>query len=262
LVGIFGAHAYGTYERNEVWDNDVSLWKDVTKRSPKNGRGLMNYGLTEMRAGKMESAINYFKRALDTGYGRHPYLFINLGIAKNSLGLRTKNQALLKEAETYLKQAVQMGPGYPDCHYHYANWLQNNSRIDESIKHLNRALELSPGHNQAKTLLASLTISSEELLKQAEENAIRLNTPEAYLELSLKYYNHGHYDFCIKACNRALNLRPEYAEAYNNICSAYNKLKLFEKAIEACEKSVEINPDYALAKGNLNWAKQQLAKGQ
>lgn len=262
LVGIFGAHAYGTYQRNEVWDNDVSLWKDVTIKSPNNGRGLMNFGLTEMRAGKMESAIQYFEKALNTNYGKHPYLFINLGIAKNSLGLRTKDQKLILEAENYLKQAVQMGPGYPDCHYHYANWLHNNQRHEEAIKHLTRAVELSPGHDRAQALLSSLTRSSEEILKNAEEQAVRLNTPEGYLELSLKYYNHGRYDHCIKACNRALALRPGYAEAYNNICSAYNKLKLFEKAIEACEKAIDHKPDYQLAKGNLNWAKQQLTNGQ
>ena len=262
LVGIFGVHAYGTYERNEVWDNDVSLWKDVTIKSPKNGRGLMNYGLTEMRAGKMESAITYFEKALNTGYGRHPYLYINLGIAKNSLGIITKDQTLINEAETYLKQAVQMGAGYPDCHYHYANWLRNNKRQDEAIKHLNRALELSPGHRQAAALLTALSVSAEDQLKKAEKDAVTLNSPESYLELSLKYYNHGDYERCIKACDNALKLRPNYAEAYNNICSAYNKLKMFEKAVVACEKSLSIKSEYALAQGNLNWAKQQLKKNQ
>ena len=262
LIGVFGAHAYGTYERNEVWDNDVSLWKDVTIKSPKNGRGLMNYGLTEMRAGKMESAIAYFEKALNTSYGRHPYLYINLGIAKNSLGIITKDQALIKEAETHLKRAVQMGAGYPDCHYHYANWLSHNKRQDEAIKYLNRALELSPGHQQAAALLATLSVSAEDQLQKAEQEAIRLNTPEAYLELSLKYYNHGDYERCIKACDAALKLRPNYAEAYNNICSAYNKLQMFEKAVVACKKSLSIKSDYALAQGNLDWAKQQLNKNQ
>ena len=262
LVVLFGAHAYGTYQRNEVWDNDESLWYDVTIKSPNNGRGLMNYGLTKMRKGDMESAIIYFEKALNTNYGRHPYLYINLGIAKNSLALRTNDYQLRREAEQCLKQAVQMGPGYPDCHFHYSRWLAENGKIDQAVKHLNKALELSPAHQQASTLLTSLTQTAEKVLKAAEQKAIQLNTPEAYLDLSLKYYNQGQYQNCIKACQKALNLRPEYPEAYNNICSAYNKLRLYEDAKKACEQALELRPNYELAKGNLNWAIRQLKNGQ
>jgi tetratricopeptide (TPR) repeat protein len=49
----------------------------------------------------------------------------------------------------------------------------------------------------------------------------------------------------------ALKLKPNYAEAYNNIGSAYNILKNYDKAIEACKKALEIVPDYELAKNNL-----------
>ncbi|MCB0754823.1 MAG: tetratricopeptide repeat protein [Flavobacteriales bacterium] len=262
IVVVFSAHVYGTYQRNEVWHSDESLWYDVTIKSPKNGRGLMNYGLTEMRKGNMESAIKYFEKALNTSYGRHPYLYINLGIANNSLANRTNDPELKKKAETYLKQAIQMGPGYPDCHYHYAKWLIAEQRTDEAIKHLNRALELSPAHRDATILLSSLTKTAEQILAQAESNAVKQNTPEAFLDLSLKYYNHGQYENCIKACQKALRLRPEYAEAYNNICSAYNKLNLFEEAAKACESALQIKPEYELAKGNLNWARSQMQKGQ
>lgn len=262
LCCFLGAHAYGTFQRNEVWDNDASLWKDVTIKSPNNGRGLMNYGLTEMRMGRVESAISYFERALKTSYGGHPYLYVNLGIAKNSLGIRTKNKTMVAEGEKYLKQAVQMGPGYPDCHYHYANWLQSNGRQDDAIKHLNQALELSPGHQQARGLLDALTITLAQELKLLEQETVRQNTPEAYLNLSLNYYNAEQYENCIKASYQSLELKPNYAEAYNNICSAYNKLGLYEEALKACNQALILNPDYALAKGNLNWSIQQLKNGQ
>ncbi|MBL4586169.1 MAG: tetratricopeptide repeat protein, partial [Flavobacteriales bacterium] len=262
IVAFLGTHAYGTYQRNEVWNDDVSLWKDVTLKSPKNGRGLMNFGLTEMRKGNMEVAISYFERALKTGYGRHPYLHINLGVAKSALAKRTNDPKLKQEAQNYLKKAVKMGPGYPDCHYHYGNWLFQNGKPTEAVRYLNKALELSPGHQQAQRLLNAIGQTAEQALRKAIDRAEKEKSPEAYLELSLKYYNSGQYENCISACNTALVLKPDYAEAYNNICSAYNKLKQFEKAIEACERSLAINKDYALAKGNLNWAKGQLEKSQ
>jgi lipoprotein NlpI len=55
-----------------------------------------------------------------------------------------------------------------------------------------------------------------------------------------------------------LKIRPDYAEAYNNICSAYIKLEEYEKAIEACNHALKIKPDYELAKNNLLIAQQKL----
>ena len=48
LVLILIGNAYGTYQRNTVWKTDEALWKDCVEKSPKNGRGLMNYGLALM----------------------------------------------------------------------------------------------------------------------------------------------------------------------------------------------------------------------
>jgi protein O-mannosyl-transferase len=60
---LLSAFAYGTHQRNIVWHTEETLWKDVTEKSPRNGRGLMNYGLTQMAKGKTIEALDYFERA-------------------------------------------------------------------------------------------------------------------------------------------------------------------------------------------------------
>ncbi len=57
------AYALGTWKRNQVWRNEESLFYDVTIKSPENGRGLMNYGLTQMEKGDTKKALDYFARA-------------------------------------------------------------------------------------------------------------------------------------------------------------------------------------------------------
>src|SRR5690606_19319473 len=81
LVLFLSANAYGVYQRNKVWKDDLSLWKDVTLKSPKNGRGLMNYGLALMARADYAGAERYFEKALvlNPNYGT---LHINLGILK------------------------------------------------------------------------------------------------------------------------------------------------------------------------------------
>ena len=44
------------------------------------------------------------------------------------------------------------------------------------------------------------------------------------LDLSLSYYQTERYRECIKAAQKALDLHPDYAEAYNNIAAGYMKL--------------------------------------
>jgi hypothetical protein len=60
---ILVAYAVGSYQRNRVWRNEESLFYDVTIKSPTNGRGLMNYGLTQMEKGDTQRALDYFARA-------------------------------------------------------------------------------------------------------------------------------------------------------------------------------------------------------
>jgi len=255
-VVILGLNAAGTYQRNEVWDSEASLWLDVTKKSPKNGRGLMNYGLTEMRKGNMQEAISYFKKAQETDYGNHPYLFINLGIATNALSDQTGDQQLKSTAENYFKTAVQLGPGYPLTHYRYGWWLHKNNRSAEAFPYVKKAIELSPALEPARQLLQQITNVMSKEIEFARENATVVNTPEAFINLSLQYYNLGQYENCIQAAKEALNLKSDSTFAYNNICAAYNRLEQPDLAIKACESALAIDPEYSLAKNNLNWARQ------
>ena len=251
---IFSLHAYGTYQRNEDWDSDASLWLDVTIKSPRNGRGLMNYGLVKMRSGDTEQATNYFESAQKTHYGRHPYLFVNLGIATNVLSDKSDDPQLKLEAEEYFKTALRSGSGYPEVHYRYAEWLHENDRSAEALKHAKRALELGPAHKLARDLVRELVQIVDVDINVAADNADLANTPEAFLNLSLQYYELGNFGKSIEAAESALQRRTDYALAYNNICAANIKLKEFQKAIAACEIALKLDPDYELAQNNLIWA--------
>lgn len=253
---LLAGHAYGTHLRNEVWSSGESLWFDVTKKSPKNGRGLMNYGLTQMQKGNYDVALEYYEMALEL-LPRYSYLHVNLAILKNAMGEP-------KRAEVHFKRALRFGPENPEVHYYYAQWLDRQGRADEALRLLESGLALSPGHTRIRALLESRQAQKvrtaesdiETLLARLEENP----TPETYLDLSLAYYRAGRYQDCIDACLEALALRPDYALAYNNICSCHNKLGEWDKAIEACQKALEIAPDFSRAQANLKWALDEKAK--
>ena len=43
VMFILAGHAYGTHQRNQIWSSSESLWLDVTRKSPNNGRGQVQY---------------------------------------------------------------------------------------------------------------------------------------------------------------------------------------------------------------------------
>ncbi len=277
VILMLTVYAYGTHKRNIIWDNDESLWKDVTIKSPNNGRGLMNYGLTQMAIGNYDVAKDYFMRALSLT-PRYHSLHINLGILYNVQGSSTL-------AESHFKKAIQYGPDRYNSWFYYGRYLKNNSKYTEAITHLNKALEISPTHipsillllkihhqqenwealNQAITLLSNIDSNHPKVIYYKKINTQRISlfemkeieidknpSPEKYLNLSLEYYKLKKYDRCIEIAQKAIKLNPNYAEAYNNICTSLNLLGDYDQAALACKKALEINPKYILALNNLN----------
>lgn len=279
---IIGAFGYGTYQRNIVWNTGENLWKDVTEKSPNNGRGWMNYGLALMEQGRLEEAYQTYLKAQELT-PNYSYLEINTGIVLNALGRPA-------EAEPHYIRATQLNPGLPEAFYYYGSFLYQQRRLTEARMNLNKVLELAPAHFEARYVLmavlkeanekAALKELAEETLsylpndpktkaylnsmlepnqmlelalKQANENP----SAETYLDLSLQYYKDGQYEKCVEAAKKSVEFKPDYAEAYNNMCAAYNQLHQWDEAIEACNQALLYAPEYELARNNLNWAISQ-----
>jgi tetratricopeptide (TPR) repeat protein len=265
------ALAYGTFQRNKVWDNTESLWYDVTIKSPENGRGLMNYGLALMRKEDAKGALDYYNKALvHSPY--YPYLHINMALCKTQL------QHPLPEIEDHYKKALQYGPSYYGGFHYYGIWLWQQGRYIEAIDNLKLAISKAPAvlfsrsmlmqlyasqqmwpelHTLASETLASFPDNEEALkyLSQTEQKGIKKD--EAYyINLGLNYYNAGQYDTAIESWEEALALNPGSALIHNNIGSAYNAMKEYKKAIPWLEKALAIDPGFNLAANNLKLAKE------
>ncbi len=238
------ANGYATYQRNRVWKTEESLWHDATIKSPKNGRGLMNYGVALMAKGDYKQALDYFYRA-QVFTPLYSTLFINIAIAEGATG------NLLK-AEQDFKQALRLAPGNPSSYTYYSRWLLSRSRVAEASELLRKALDLSPGDLFARSLMSSAQAPS------AAVPDMPLSGAAMFLNLSLKYYNEQRYPEAIAAAEQALKLRPGYAEAYNNLCAAYNQLGEYAQAVAAGEQALRYQLNFPLASNNLQYARQKL----
>ncbi|MBW2637441.1 MAG: tetratricopeptide repeat protein, partial [Deltaproteobacteria bacterium] len=56
---------------------------------------------------------------------------------------------------------------------------------------------------------------------------------------------------------KALDINPEYAEAYNNLGVAFARLGRMDKAVESFKRALAFKPDYREAQDNLRFMKRQ-----
>jgi len=280
---FLSSYAYGTFQRNKVWLTEETLWKDVTEKSPLNGRGLMNYGLALMARGDYVGAEKYFSRGLEL-WPYYSYLYINMAIVKEAMGKTD-------EAGAFYAKGLEYGKSYPNNYFYYGKYLYKQGKKEDAIAYLKKCLEMSDAQVEARYLLMdalyetkrleelkqiceqtlqvlpndtkakeylSITATGKSKLEAMEETLKAQPTAEGYLDLSLNYYEAKDFEKCIVAAKAALKIKPNYAEAWNNICSAYNSLNRFAEGAAACKQALQLRPEYTLAKNNLAWAKRNL----
>ncbi|MCD2423451.1 tetratricopeptide repeat protein [Niabella pedocola] len=278
---IIAANAFGVYKRNQVWDTEETLWKDVTEKSPDNGRGWMNYGLTQMSKGDYKQAVKIFTKARDLNPG-YSTVYINLGIAYG--GLKEHSKAIGN-----FSMALRLAPGDDAGYSYFARYFLEQNRFEDAKNMAEKALAINNRSYMAyEVLMGALQgLNSWDTLKQTASAALQLNPgdPKAlqylqaaqqrkalaplakdvanavsvlnYINISLEQYNNGKYEDCINTCKQVLALDPNNADAYNNICAAYNMLKEWDKAREACQKALQLDPQHPNAPANLRWAIEQ-----
>jgi protein O-mannosyl-transferase len=151
VLFVLALEGTGTWRRNQVWATEATLWRDVTEQSPHNGRGLMNYGLTEMAAGRLDSALSLFERA-HSFTPNYALLEINTGIVLGALGRPAP-------AWQHFQRAIALAPEDYRCHYYLGRWLLGLSRPASplAIAELRTAERLNPAWTDSAALLAAAT---------------------------------------------------------------------------------------------------------
>lgn len=266
------ALAWGTHVRNRAWRTNEGLWKDVTVKSPGNGRGWMNYGTALMARGAYAQARDCYERAalLTPNYWT---LEINRGIVEGAMGHPA-------DAEAHFKRAVELGPAQPDAHFYFARWLARAGRGPEAREHLETALRLSPGAAPARGLLMDLSAAigdaphTAALAREALEADPSNARARAYLggglppefgadaasrrRSGILLGQQGDFVASALAYRSALLLDPRDVDALNNLGWTMGKLGFFAQGVPPLEQALALRPDFTLARNNLAWVRSQI----
>ncbi|MFA6959006.1 MAG: tetratricopeptide repeat protein [Thermoanaerobaculia bacterium] len=264
---IIVVHVVGTRTRNETWRTEESLWRDTAEKSPGNGRALMNYGLTQMAAGRHAIAKSYFERALVLT-PNYSTLQINLAIVDGALGQK-------ETAEQHFRAAIRLKDDF-DGNYFLARWLAQSGRAPEAVAYLRAAFARGPGTPDARSLamrLAAARGAASELATLARQSlafdpddaaaaayaAGRAPFPvarddySAWFELGAQKTGSGNDLDAAIAYRQALRFDPRSADALNNLGWSLAKLGFKLEARDAFTQAIALRPEFDLARRNLLW---------
>jgi protein O-mannosyl-transferase len=266
-VLLLCGYAYGVHARNQTWHDEESLWLDDVVKSPRNGRGLMIYGLTQMNKGNYSVALDYFQRA-QLYTPNYPTLEVNLGVVHGAMADQGDVTRAL-DAERHFLRALSLAPDDDMSHALYGRWLSEQGRFDEAIAQLLTAISLNPVRPLPRELLMTAYSQSGDKPKarQAALDTLAVVPDDAaateelvhpssrasafWLSLSLKQYRHNEFQKSIDSARRALQIDPNFAEAFNNIGAGYAGLHQWDEAVRNEREALRIKPDLQIAQNNL-----------
>lgn len=158
-----------TYKRNLIWEDEITLWEDVTKKSPHKSQPHNNLGVIYATQNKHNDAIREFSIALSLKPD-NVETHNNIGNIYASLGFVDK-------AIAYYQAALELRPNFADAHNNIGYAYCDKGWLDKAIEHYQIALKLNPDYAEAYNNLGAV-YEKKGLLDEAArqyQTALRLN---------------------------------------------------------------------------------------
>jgi tetratricopeptide (TPR) repeat protein len=278
--------AQETWQLNEVWKSDETLWKDMVARNPNDGPSLVHYGRLLLQSSADD---DFFDIRLDQGYGllkRAAVLLPHDPEAMTGLALASEQKSLDADAAKQYVDAIRLGPSYSPAYAYYSRWLLRRQKLKEAMDMAMKAIQIDPTDLVARQAIADIYItqpdwknaieSAAEVLRldpdsedgsrslkvaqaglaslqNAESAVAKEPSVENYLALSVTYFNEKRYDDCVHAAQQVLKVNPNIAEAYVNMATAYHALGKADEGIAALREAARLRPDFNFVTSNLAW---------
>ena len=224
-----------TYQRNDLWNDNVALWRDAVQKSPNKARPHYNLGQSLSAQGKYDEAISHYSEALlikpdgDKIHFARGAAFSKMGNineaiadyreallinpvnarARNNLGNAMITKGNFEEAHAHFSVALQATPDDEEVHYNLGNLYKTEGRFDDAAKAYKRALSLQPGLTDAINNLAGI------------------------------YIIQGDHDKALQMYMNMIDREPDNFVAYYNLACMYARQSKVNESINWLEQAVK-----------------------
>jgi tetratricopeptide (TPR) repeat protein len=295
-VFILGALAvlYGglTFQRNQVWENPITLWRDSVQKSPDKARPYFNLGNALRRARMPKEAIAHYNKVIQLAphfkkaYYSRGLSYEMMGKWDEAISDFTKTleesplniNAHLRRASVYARKgekekamddyeaALKIQPNNPDIYIDQGTAYLDWGLLKAAAESFTKAIQLRPTdayvyHNRAMAYFRKGRLK--EALNDFNK-AIALGNPSplSFYNRAMVYQEMKKLDQAIADYSRAIQMNPKYAEAYNDRGVVFGKKGNMKKAIEDFTQAIAIHPRFKKAYANRSFAYAQVGEIQ
>ena len=192
-----------TFNRNNDYATDASIWQTAVNQRPNNFRARNNLGMALKDEGKFDQALIHFTKTIEL----HPeYATAYNNRAKVYAAKRNHNQAI----RDYTK-AIELKPRrYLGVYGSRANSYLAMGDFTRAMRDFNKDVELNP------------------------------NRALPYDNRGFAYLNAGELDLAIRDFSKSIELNPKYPKTYYNRANAYSNKGQHDLAVRDLETVVQL----------------------
>ena len=172
-------------------------------------------------------------------------------------------QGKIKEAIAVCQQALKIRPDFIHAYVTLGNALQAGGKIEAAIRSYSQALELQPNFAEVRANIGSMYFKmgrlEEAIAHYQQAIALSPDLAGAHWNLGKVYHKHGDIEAAIACFQRTSELNPQLvgADFHFNLANRLFTQGKRDEAIESYEKALAIKPDWAEAYGNIGSARSQ-----
>ena len=236
-----------TAHQTTYWRSSESLFRHATRVTTKNYLAYNNLGYYLSNRGKIEEAMENYRRALEINPDYED--------ARNNLGYALAGQKKYAEAIGQYQIALRIKPSHVEVHNNLGNALSEIGHVDEAIEHYRFVLAHQPDHADAHNNLG-IALAMQGKLDEAIphfEAAIRYKKDyaSAHSNLGNAFAAQHKLDDAIREYQIALRLKPDDPQAHNNFGNVLAEQGKLADAIPEYEQALRLNADNPEAHFNL-----------
>ncbi|MCJ8347166.1 tetratricopeptide repeat protein, partial [bacterium] len=163
-------------------------------------------------------------------------------------------QSFMKAKKSYLF-ALKLRPNSFQILSNLGSCCANLNEVDEAKSYFQRALDIKPGDQRAKSMIARLDDSSqkleEEILRFYEQLSLENDYPDILLKIGILQRKLGKIEEAYQSVNKALQKNDLYVEAHYEKGKILLILEKYEDAYESFYKVVKLQEKEFVGLGNI-----------
>jgi serine/threonine protein kinase/tetratricopeptide (TPR) repeat protein len=204
--------------------------------------------LARRNAQSTDQAISLLQKVIEKDRSFGP-AYAELALAFSWKYRNTKDPQWYAQAKKACTQALSMNDRLARAHLALGSITMDSGHPEESIRELERTLELEPANNDAMNLLPRAydaegrTLQAETLLKEAIKQAP--GSWVNYNDLGYFYFRHAQYQQSEALFRVATELAPDNPRAFSNLGGVYLALGKYAEAKSVLVRAAALNPTAA-----------------